>query len=176
MRGERGAVRGTTAALLVAGTLAGAARAGGAAATGDTAPDRGGAFTQGAPAAQQRVDTTVVVRSVGTALEFLPARMSLKQGTRVRVRLVNNGDLPHNIVFPRSEADIEDLAIAAVGADATGYVPMEMKDRMLAWSALAKPTETVELVFTVPAAGEYWFVCLYPGHAANMLGTLRALR
>jgi plastocyanin len=147
---------------LAAGVAIGGAR-------GEARPDAGAARQQGA-------DTTVVVRAAGTALEFIPDRITLKQGTRVRVRFVNSGDLPHNIVFARRENDLEELSIAAVSADATGYVPLEMKDRMLAWSGLAKPTETVELAFTVPAAGEYWFVCLYPGHAANMLGTLRALR
>jgi plastocyanin len=130
-----------------------------------------------APAvAQGTVDTTVVIRASGSALEFVPSRIALKNGLRVRLRFINEGTLPHNIVIPKSEDDISDLAAEAMGADQTGYVPVEMKARMIAFSALAKPTETVDITFTVPPPGEYWYVCLYPGHHANMLGTLRSLR
>lgn len=121
-------------------------------------------------------DTTVVVKALGSTLEFVPARLSAKAGTRVTIRFVNEGTLPHNLVLPRTEDDIDPLALAAYEAAATGYVPVEEKDRMLAYTALASPGQTVEVSFTVPEPGEYTYVCLFPGHANTMLGTLRALR
>jgi plastocyanin len=134
------------------------------------------AMSPSVDAAQTAPDTTVVIRSTGAELAFQPARLALKNGTRVRIRFINDGALPHNIVFPRTEADIDVLSAAATDAAETGFVPLDLKAQMFAYSALAKPTETAEVTFTMPAPGEYWFVCLYPGHAANMLGTLRSLR
>jgi hypothetical protein len=55
-------------------------------------------------------------------------------------------------------------------------VPLTLKDRMIAYSALASPGQTVEMVFVVPPPGEYTYVCLMSGHAGVMLGTLRSLR
>ncbi|HEX7120743.1 MAG TPA: plastocyanin/azurin family copper-binding protein, partial [Gemmatimonadaceae bacterium] len=106
---------------------------------------------------------------------FVPPRISVKTGTRVTLRFMNEGTLPHNVVLPRTEDDIDPLALAAYEAAASGYVPVEEKDRMLAYTALASPGQTVEVTFTVPAPGEYTYVCLFPGHANTMLGTLRAL-
>ena len=51
-----------------------------------------------------------------------------------------------------------------------------MKDKLVGWTTLASPGESVEMTFVVPAAGEYTYVCLFPGHSNSMLGTLRALK
>jgi len=102
--------------------------------------------------------------------------VSLKTGTRVRVEYVNNGVLPHNIVVLRDEDDLDALGIAAYDAEATGFVPTDQQDKLIAYTALAAPGDTVSVTFVVPAPGEYTFVCLFPGHYNVMLGTLKALR
>jgi azurin len=124
----------------------------------------------------QGADTTITIRAVGSTLEFTPTRVSAKAGTRLRLRLVNDGTLPHNLVVPRSDDDIDALALAAYQASGTGYVPTDQKAKLVGWTTLASPGETVEVSFVVPAAGEYTYVCLFPGHSNSMLGTLRALR
>lgn len=129
------------------------------------------------PSAQPRPDTTIVLRSDGTILEFDPARISVKTGKRVRIRYVNDGSLPHNFVLVKSDADIDALVAAAYEAAATGHVPLPMKDKFIAYTTeLVSPGESAELTFVVPAPGEYTFVCLFPGHANMMFGTLRSLR
>lgn len=127
-------------------------------------------------AAQGTSDTTITIRASGSTLEFTPARVSAKAGTRVRIRLINDGTLPHNLVVPKNDDDIDTLALAAYEAGETGYVPMGLKDKLVGWTTLASPGESVEATFIVPAAGEYTYVCLFPGHANQMSGTLRALR
>jgi azurin len=146
-------------AVLTAGTfsLAGAEPA--AAARGVTAP----------------ADTTIEIRTTGSNLEFSPSRISARQGTRVTIRYINDGNLPHNWVLVKEEADIDVLGPAAFQAGDTDYVPLQHEGKMIAHSPLAKPGETVQVTFEVPAAGEYYFVCLYPGHYNMMVGTLRAL-
>lgn len=126
-------------------------------------------------AAQERVDTTVIVRASGPTLEFDPTAIVLKQGTRVRLRFINEGTLPHNFVLVKSEDDIDDLAMAAM-SEGGDYVPKHMKTKLLAYTALASPGQTVEVTFVVPPAGGYTYVCLMSGHAAMMLGRLRSLR
>lgn len=121
-------------------------------------------------------DTTITIRTTGSDLQFTPDRIAAKEGTRVRIRYVNEGTLPHNIVLVKDEADIDVLGQAALDASDTGYVPLEYEERMIAYSTLAKPGETVEITFEVPPAGEYFFVCLYSGHYNMMFGTLRSLR
>jgi plastocyanin len=124
----------------------------------------------------QGADTTITIRASGSTLEFTPTRVSAKAGTRLRLRFVNDGTLPHNLVVPRSDDDIDALVLAAYKASETNYVPMELKDKLIGWTTLASPGESVEVTFTVPAAGEYTYVCLFPGHSNSMLGTLRALK
>jgi plastocyanin len=140
--------------------------------TASAAGVRDGAFlmdTQGA-------DTTITIRATGSTLEFSPTRVSAKAGTRLRIRFVNDGTLPHNLVLPKSEDDIDALVLAAYKAGETNYVPMELKDKLIGWTTLASPGESVEVSFVVPVAGEYTYVCLFPGHSNSMLGTLRALK
>ena len=124
----------------------------------------------------QGADTTITIRAAGSTLEFTPTRVSAKAGTRLRIRFVNDGTLPHNLVVPKSDDDIDALALAAYQAGETGYVPLDLKAKLVGWTTLASPGETVEISFVVPAAGEYTYLCLFPGHSNSMLGTLRALR
>jgi plastocyanin len=126
--------------------------------------------------AQAGPDTTITIRASGSTLEFTPTRVSAKAGTRLRIRFVNDGTLPHNMVVPKSEDDLDAIALAAYQAAETGYVPLGLKEKLVGWTTLASPGESVEMTFVVPAAGEYTYVCLFPGHSNSMLGTLRALK
>ena len=124
----------------------------------------------------QGADRTITIRDSSSTLEFNPTRVSAKAGTRVRIRFVNDGTLPHNFVVPKKDDDIDALALAAYQAGETGYVPLDMKEKLVGWTTLASPGESVETTFVVPAGGEYTYICLFPGHANSMLGTLRALK
>jgi len=130
--------------------------------------------TEPAPV-QTPVDTTIVVHANSSTLEFDPPAIAAKAGARVRLQFVNTGTLPHNFVLVKDENDIDALAAAASKAGGD-YVPLAQKEKMIAYSTLASPGQTVELVFVVPPAGVYTYVCLLSGHSNSMLGTLRALR
>ncbi len=134
----------------------------------------GVAHAQTTPA-RPAFDTTIVVRANASTLEFDPPRLAAKQGTRVRIRFANVGTLPHNFVLVRNEDDIDELSAAAskVGGD---YVPLAQKAKLIAFTTLASPGQTVETTFVMPPPGEYTYVCLLSGHANSMLGTLRSLR
>jgi hypothetical protein len=53
--------------------------------------------------------------------------------------------------------------------------PVAHAARLIAYTPLASPGETVEVTFTMPAAGGYTFVCRVPGHYSTMLGMLWSL-
>ena len=122
-----------------------------------------------------RADTTITVRAQSSTLEFDPPALAVKQGTRLRLRFINEGTLPHNFVLVRNEEDIDSLAAAAarIGKD---FVPHAMEAKLVAWTALASPGDTVEVTFLVPPPGVYTYVCLMTGHTNSMMGTLRSLR
>jgi len=173
-RGVRGAanaallaVGAARAALLSVGAARAALLAVGAACVGlATGGSRPAAAQQGDPAAG----------GVGPNLEFLPDRISVRQGTRVTLRYVNDGELPHNFALVRDEDSIDALARAAYEAAGNGFVPEGMEDDLIAYSSLLPPGRTVDIEFVAPPAGEYTYICLFPGHANMMLGTLRSLR
>ena len=92
---------------------------------------------------------------------------------------MSKGTLPkiamaHNFVLLKLGAKQLDFVNAAAMARATDFIPPEMKDQVLAATALAGPGETVEVMIKVPAAaGSEPFMCTFPGHfAAGMKGTL----
>jgi azurin len=62
-------------------------------------------------------------------------------------------------------------AAMARGSD---YIPASKKSFILASTATAGGGETVKVVFKAPTeAGEYTFICTFPGHyMAGMKGTL----
>jgi plastocyanin len=117
----------------------------------------------------------VTVKSSSSTLAFEPDEITVKHGTVVRLRFVNTGTLPHNFVLVKNEDDLDALAMAAMeeGGD---YVPRDMKDKLFAFTKLASPSQTVEVVFPAPPPGLYTYVCLMSGHAAMMLGKLRSVR
>jgi len=127
-------------------------------------------------AAAAVADSIIEIRTEGASLTFTPDRISIKNGTRITIRYTNAGALPHNFVLLKNEDDLDTVGMAAFDAADTGYVPLQHKDRFIAYSELAKPGDTVEVTFVVPEPGEYTFVCLYPGHYNMMLGTLRSLK
>ena len=121
------------------------------------------------------VDTTIVLRTGTNSMEFDPPAIAVKQGRRVLLRFINTGTLPHNVVLVRSEDDIDDLA-AAASKQGGDYLPLAQKAKMIAYTTLASPAQTVEVAFVVPPPGEYTYVCLMSGHANSMIGKLRSLR
>ena len=119
-------------------------------------------------------DTTITIRANTSSLEFDPASISAKQGARVRLRFTNTGTLPHNFVLVRNEDDIDDLAATAAKAGGE-YVPTQ-KAKLIAYTTLASPGQTVEVTFVMPPPGEYTYVCFLTGHSNSMFGKLRSLR
>ena len=110
-------------------------------------------------------------------MKWATAEFTVKTGEQVKLQLKNVATLAamvHNVVILKQGADIQKIGTDAIAAgEAKGYIPES--DMILASSPLAKPGETVELTFTAPAAGEYTFICTYPGHYVLMQGTMKVI-
>jgi azurin len=129
------------------------------------------------PAASSGVRT--VELTGGDDMKYSLTTIPAKRGETLRIRLVSKGTLPkaamaHNVVVLKSDGSLIKFANAAAMAPATGYIPQDMKDQIIAATEQAGPGETVETTFKVPdAAGKYPYLCTFPGHfAAGMRGTI----
>ena len=138
------------------------------------APD---AQAKKAPAAAGGVRT---VELVGTdQMKYDTTTIAAKRGEQLRVRLTAKGAMPkiamaHNFVLLKLAANPVKFVTAGAQSRETDFIPEEMKDQVIAKTALAGAGETVEVTFKVPnAAGKYPYICTFPGHfQAGMRGDL----
>ena len=128
-----------------------------------------------APDAPKELGRVVVVRSKGTELSYEPAAINARAGETLTIRYENVGEMTHNIVVVKSDQDVPIIGEAAFQAAFTNnWIPAgsEYAARMIAYTPLAGPKETVEVTFTVPPPGEYPFICTYASHWTVMRGRL----
>jgi len=115
----------------------------------------------------------------GDDMKFNTTSITAKPGETLHIVLKNAGTIPkiamaHNFVLLAAAANVDEFIKAAMGAQATDYIPADKKAQVLASTKLAGPGETVEVTFKAPAKpGSYPYMCTFPGHfAAGMKGTL----
>jgi azurin len=119
------------------------------------------------------------IEIIGTDdMKFSLATITAKPGEQLRVRLVSKGGMPkiamaHNFVLLKKGVSQVDFVTAAMAAR-PDFIPADKKADIIAATALAGAGETVEVTFKVPAAaGDYPYLCSFPGHfQAGMKGTL----
>lgn len=120
-----------------------------------------------------RAEKVVEIRSTGIDLSYSVATIEAKAGEELTIRYINESEtLPHNIVVVKEEKDIRPVGIAALKAHENDYIPEDELDRIIAYSAMAHPGDTVEVSFTVPPPGIYPYICTYSGHFTMMQGQL----
>ena len=120
------------------------------------------------------------VELVGTEqMKYDVTTIPAKRGEQLRVRLTAKGTMPkivmaHNFVLLKLGANQVKFITAGAQSRETDFIPDDMKDQVIAKTPLAGAGETVDVTFKVPnAAGEYPFVCTFPGHfQAGMKGNL----
>jgi azurin len=129
-----------------------------------------------AGAAAKGVRTIEIVGSED--MKFSVATITAKPGEQLRIRLTAKGAMPkiamaHNFVLLTKTAKVTDFVTAAMGAR-PDFIPADKKAEIIAHTDLAGAGETVEVTFKVPAAaGDYTYLCSFPGHfQAGMKGTL----
>ncbi len=112
-------------------------------------------------------------------MKFDVTEINAVPGEKIRIVLTTVSKLPkmamsHNVVVLKKGADAEAFANASAMARDNDYIAPDMKDQIIAATALAGGGDTVEITFTVPEdAGSYTYICSFPGHyLGGMKGTL----
>lgn len=115
----------------------------------------------------------VVVESDGENMAYKQTELTIQANTKTRFKMVNNATsqaMVHNIVIVKkgSEGDVG-LAGMSVPKE-QDHVPAH--EGILAATKLAGPGETTTVVAELPA-GEYVYICTFPGHYMSMQGVLK---
>lgn len=107
--------------------------------------------------------------------------LTVKAGQKVKLTFNNTGSIapqPHNFLLIKPGKD------QAVGAQANAmltdpqamaknYIPEASKDDIIAHTKLVQPNGTDTIEFTAPAeAGDYPYICTFPGHWLLMKGVM----
>lgn len=112
-------------------------------------------------------------------MKFDLSEIRVAPGQKIQVTLKNIGTMPkesmgHNFVVLTKGADMNAFLMAAATQARNDYVPTEFAAKVIAHTKLLGPGESDTITFKAPSeAGNYDFLCSFPGHAlAGMKGLL----
>lgn len=123
-------------------------------------------------------EQTVEIKTLTAQMRYDTPEFTVPPGTPVRVVFNNVDDLPHNIVFCQTGTDVLAMSMHQMehpeNAVKNDWVPED--PAIFAHSRLVNPHDQQEVRFTAPEkAGDYPFVCTFPGHALTMKGVMKVL-
>ena len=130
-----------------------------------------GSLSAQSKAAPKAVVRTIVI-TAGDDMKFAPTEITARPGEVIKIRLLATGTMPaavmrHNVVVLKAGTNQIDFAEAAATSPATDYIPAGMKAAILAQTTLIQNGQSAEVTFTVPSkAGNYPYLCTFPGHMA----------
>ena len=110
-------------------------------------------------------------------MKFDKETFTVKAGQEIQVTLKNVGSLPkesmgHNFVVLAPGTDVAAFGGEAFKAKDADYIPATYASSIVAHTKLLGPGETDTITFTIDEAGEYEFVCSFPGHWGTMKGKI----
>jgi len=146
------------------------------AAAASAAPTAAAAPAAAAPAANLPVLEVTLKPDPANPLAYDTKTISAKAGQKVKLTFNNTHPTlpqPHNFVLGKLGVDkgkMLGIAMAAMTLVDKGYIP-ESAD-ILAHTKLIQPNASETIEFTLPAAGEYNYICTFPGHGAIMNGVI----
>ena len=167
------------ATALVLGSLALAACGGGSAATPvltpPPTPTPDAASATAAPAPSAATEGLVLDISVqGEDLEFDKEEMSAPAGQEVTVQFRNVSEAQQHNWLLVQDGTKDDVAADGIVAGVDNDWVKPGDPRVIAQTGLLDPRTNGEVVFTVPPAGTYQFVCTFPAHQITMVGVFRS--
>ena len=122
--------------------------------------------------AQVLSDTTITIKVLG-GLQFDTPRLILKPNTRVTLILDNHDDMAHNFVLTKPSSRlkvVEEAAKLAERGAKMNYVPTS--PLVIASTKIVEPGNMETISFELDKAGQYPYVCTYPGHGYVMFGVI----
>jgi len=143
------------------------------------APAAAGATTAApAPVASGPAQEVAIKVDSANPLAYDLKAITVKAGQPVKLTFNNSHPTlpqPHNFVLGKLGVDkgkMMSIAMAGMTQVDKGYIP-ESTD-ILAHTKLIQPGQSETIEFVAPAAGDYHYICTFPGHGAIMNGTLTA--
>ncbi|MDC0504442.1 plastocyanin/azurin family copper-binding protein, partial [Verrucomicrobiales bacterium] len=117
----------------------------------------------------------VRIGTVVEKLQFDVKEFTVKAGKQVKLTFANPDFMPHNIVVVQpGAADEVGSAAILLGAEGFDKEWVPENDKVLASSKLLDHQGEELMQFTAPSnAGDYEFVCTFPGHHLLMRGVMK---
>ena len=106
-------------------------------------------------------------------MEFDKKTLTVKAGSKVKLILTNTASaavMRHNWVLTKPGKDQEIGLKGTTKGEASGFI--EPSPDILAFTAVSKPGNSVEVVFDAPPVGKYPYICSVSGHYMMMKGNL----
>lgn len=108
-------------------------------------------------------------------MQFNKKELRVKAGQTVRLTLTHVGTMPknamgHNFVLLKQGVDLAAFGQKSATAMENDYIPQSEEGNIIAHTKMLGGGESDTIEFTAPAAGEYEFLCSFPGHYALMRG------
>ena len=132
------------------------------------------------PAYILTADATKVTITGNDTMQFDLKTFEAKAGEKVELTFKNIGKIPkiamgHNLVILKKGISAIAFGQKAMGAgaNATNALPDSVKGDTIAATKLLGPAESETITFTAPDAGDYEYVCTFPGHFAMMRGVMK---
>ncbi|HLU17010.1 MAG TPA: azurin [Edaphocola sp.] len=137
-----------------------------------------GAQTQELPDPKASMATvTTIELTAGDDMKFNAKSFAIPVGQEVTLRLTHTGKMSkssmgHNVVILKPGEAVDEYGIEASKAGDENYVPAALADKVVAHTELIGGGENTEIKFTINEAGEYPFLCSFPGHYPMMKGII----
>jgi azurin len=119
--------------------------------------------------------TTIRIATIRERLMYDVKELNVKAGKKIKLTFANTDVMPHNLLVTKpGKADAVMNAAIVMGAAGfeKGFIPTG--DDVLHHTKLLDMGKEEVLEFTLPTAGDYPFVCSFPGHGIIMRGVLKA--
>ena len=142
-------------------------------------------FANLAPAQDADVAVLELKPHASNPLGYDKTDLTVKAGQKVKLTMNNTGSIapqPHNFILvkPGKEMAVGAQANAMMtdpNAMAKSYIPDASKEDILANTKLVMPNGTETIEFTAPAeAGDYPYMCTFPGHWLLMKGVMHVTK
>lgn len=102
--------------------------------------------------------------------------LEARPGQKVTLILKHTGEMSkeqmgHNFVLLKEGTDVNEFGQAAVAATDNDHIPASEMENIIVHTKMIGGGETTQIEFTAPEAGNYPFLCSFPGHFGTMKGT-----
>lgn len=129
------------------------------------------------PAVAEETPLAITLKTPPGQMRYDLAQFSVPPGAKVVLTLVNNDEMPHNVVIckPGNDKGLEVAQKAwTLGEQGVARDWVPEHERILVSGKMAPPHGEQAYAFTAPSVpGDYPYVCTFPGHAMTMNGLMR---